>query len=306
MKYRWCVDEVSVYCYLYRPTATSVDTTTAIAVQHRPSSDHGSTEISTVSWPTYRLLSSVETQDPCYPVTHLEGWQRDQSYLGDELLFTKQLSFFPFDQKADNMAEQPLVHFSLDFITKTWLGRLKAAELLFTFLTATIGDFGISLAGNGCGPKVSFLTWIAWIAFIHALIDMIIHLMGLWERLYWFFRHPAILCALCGLAVIGFLIGSCLMASCAKDSLVSDKNAAGASAFFGFVCLVLFSIETYIHFKIYRGIQEEAGNQYTEQSKGADFTEPPPPYSPPSGVVWWGFMFVPGCNFYIGYLERSH
>lgn len=186
------------------------------------------------------------------------------------------------------MAEQQrvgLVHFSLDFITKTWLGRLKAAELLFTFLTATIGDFGIYWVRYDCGPKVSFLTWIAWIAFIHALVDMIIHLMGLWERLYWIFRHPAILCALCGLAVIGFLIGSCLMASCAKDYHVSDKNAAGASAFFGFVCLALFSIETYIHFKIYRGIQEEAGNQNTGQSKGADFTEPPPPYSPPSGVV---------------------
>ena len=185
------------------------------------------------------------------------------------------------------MAEQPrvgLVHFSIDFITKTWLGKLKAAEILFTFLTATIGGFGISWAWYGCGAKVGFLTWIAWIAFINALIDMIIHLMGLWERLYWIFRHPALLCALCGLAVVGFLIGSCLTASCANH-YVSDKNAAGASAFFGFVCLALFAVETYIHFKIYRSIQEEARNQNTEQSKGADFNEAPPPYSPPSGVV---------------------
>ena len=79
MKYWWCVGEMSVYFYLYRPTATSVDTTTAIAVQHRPShpqlstecrpsSDRGSTKISTVSRPTYRPLPSTEapykTHDP--------------------------------------------------------------------------------------------------------------------------------------------------------------------------------------------------------------------------------------------------
>ena len=65
---------MSVYCYLYRPTATSVDTTTTIAninrviPNYRPSSNRGSTEISTVSRPTYRPLLSIKapykTQDP--------------------------------------------------------------------------------------------------------------------------------------------------------------------------------------------------------------------------------------------------
>lgn len=180
-----------------------------------------------------------------------------------------------------------LVKFSLDFITKTWIGKLKAAELILTFLTAAIGDFGISRVICGrCGPRVSFLTWVAWIAFINALIDMIIHLMGLWERLYWIFRHPAIFCVLCGLAAFGFLLGSSLMASCANVWCVSDKGSAGASAFFGFICLALFAAEAYLHFKIYRGMQEESRNQDTEQGKSPDYIDPPPAYEPPSsGVV---------------------
>ena len=171
------------------------------------------------------------------------------------------------------------INFSIDYITKTWIGRLKAAELVLTLLA---GACGISLGSYGCGcsSKLGFFDFVAWTAFINALIDMIIHLLGLWERLLWICRHPAVYTVLCLVAVVGFLIGSSLVASCAKDYCATSASTAGAAAFFGFVCLAVFAVECFLHFKAYRSMQSEARQQSSGEAKPPDYIEPPP-----SGVV---------------------
>ena len=180
------------------------------------------------------------------------------------------------------MAQQgEFINPTLDYITKTLIGKLKCAELLFTVLAGACGSSVIPYVGCHCGPKFSFFNFVAWTAFINALIDMIIHLLGLWDRLLWIFRHPAVYTVLCALAVVGFLIGSSLVASCAsKYWCVSSKSTAGAAAFFGFVCLALFAVECFLQFKAYRSMQEEARQQSSGESKPPDYIEPPP-----SGVV---------------------
>ena len=190
------------------------------------------------------------------------------------------------------MAADPgdgLIKFSLDFITKTTLGKLKAAELVFTLLAGACGISVQSFTNCNCSSKVGFFDFVAWTAFINALIDMVIHLIGLWERLYWIFRHPAIFFVLCLLADVGFLIGSSLVASCSFAHCVTNPTTAAVAAFFGFVCLVLFAFETYLNLKIYRGMEEEARQQSSGQNKGPDFVEPPigppPPYARSGGVV---------------------
>ena len=75
------------------------------------------------------------------------------------------------------------------------------------------------------------------------------------------------------LAVIGFLIGSSLAASCAKDVCVTQKSAAGAASFFGFVCLALFALECYLHCMEYRSMQSEARQQSSGQDKPPDYIE---------------------------------
>ena len=159
------------------------------------------------------------------------------------------------------------IQFSLDFITKTWLGRLKCVELLFTLLAGACGSSVRSWIGNGygcgCVEKLSFFDFVAWTAFVNALIDIIIHLIGLWERILWFFRHPVLYLVLCGLAVLGFLIGSSLGASCAKRICVTSPSTAGVATFFGFVCLVLFAVEFFLHFQEYRIPQSESQHPRT-------------------------------------------
>ena len=170
---------------------------------------------------------------------------------------------------------------SLDYITKTWVGKLKVAELVLTLLAGACGSSVVSYVNScSCAPKFGFFDFVAWTAFINALIDMIIHLLGLWERLLWIFRHPAVYTVLCLLAVLGFLIGSSLAASCSKEWCVTSKSTAGAAAFFGFACLALFAFEAFLHFRTYRSMQDEARQQSSGEAKPPDYIEPPP-----SGVV---------------------
>lgn len=196
------------------------------------------------------------------------------------------------------MAEQGdgFIKFTPDFITKTLIGKVKCGQLVFTLLAGACGLSVISYLNScSCSSKFGFFDFVAWTAFINALIVMIIHLLGLWERLLWIFRHPAIHAILCALAVLGFLIGSSLAASCAKDWCVTSKSTAGAASFFGFVCLVLFAVEAFLQFQEYRSMQEEARHQSSGETKQPDYIEPPP-----SGVVWmfpvkhycWNCSFV--------------
>ncbi|KAM7440972.1 hypothetical protein ABFA07_009958 [Porites harrisoni] len=176
------------------------------------------------------------------------------------------------------------INFSLDYIIKTWVGKLKVGELVFTLLAGACGSSVISYDNScSCAPKFGFFDFVAWTAFINALINMIIHLLGLWERLLWIFRHSAVHTVLCFLAVIGFLIGSSLAASCAKDGCVTQKSTAGAASFFGFVCLALFALECFLHFMEYRSMQSEAHQQSSGQDKPPDYIEEKPTSEP--GVV---------------------
>ena len=170
-----------------------------------------------------------------------------------------------------------VIKFSLDYITKTWLGKLKAAEIVLTLLAGAWGSAVVYDVNCNCALKMGFFNFVSWAAFINALSDMIVHLIGLWERLQWIFRHPAELLVLCVLAVVGFLIGSSLAVWCAKDWCVTSKTTPGAVAFLGFVCMALFAVEAFLHFRIYRSMRNEAWQQSSGETKPPDNIGPPNP-----------------------------
>ncbi|XP_020915148.1 CKLF-like MARVEL transmembrane domain-containing protein 4 [Exaiptasia diaphana] len=156
-------------------------------------------------------------------------------------------------------------------ITFEWakqvLGMLLIAELLTTFLCGCCASSLSTWVGSGCAGKIGFLDFVTWTAFLNILIDMIIRILGLWERLLWIFRHPVVHLVLCGLAVAGFLIASSLVASCSK--YVYNGGAAVAAAIFGFISLILFGFEAFLHFKRYRNMESE-GRRQTEEHGKAD------------------------------------
>ena len=204
-----------------------------------------------------------------------------------------------YNANRSKMAQQDdgFIKFTPEFITKTLIGKVKCAQLVFTLLAGACGSSVYSYYNCNCSPKISFFDFVAWTAFINALIDMIIHLLGLWERLVWIFRHPAIHAVLCAIAVVSFLISASLAASCAKDWCVTSKGTAGAASFFGFVCLVLFGVEAFLQFQEYRGMQQEARHQSSAETKQPDYIEPPP-----SGVVWKSDNNCRNCSFFLNNL----
>ena len=160
--------------------------------------------------------------------------------------------------QEDGKSEDVSINISLDYITETWVGKLKVAELVFTLVGAVCGSLVECHDRCGCSRKMGFFDFVAWTAFINVLIDMMIHVLGLWDtihvlwlwdKLLWIFRHPAVYTVLCFLAVVGFLIGSSVAASATENRCSSSSAAVGAAVFFGFVCLVLFAVECFLHFK---------------------------------------------------------
>ncbi len=72
---------------------------------------------------------------------------------------------------------------------------------------------------------------------------------------------------LCSVATGAFLLTSSLVAGFAHYTV--DRHAAGASAFFGFACMVLFGIEAFIHFVAYRrgrldNVRQEEPDEFAE------------------------------------------
>ncbi|XP_031569283.1 uncharacterized protein LOC116303820 [Actinia tenebrosa] len=153
---------------------------------------------------------------------------------------------------------------------KVVLGQIAIAELVLTFLCGCCSSSVSWYISSGCGGKIGFLDFVAWTAFLNILIDLIIHTLGLWERLLWIFRHPAVHFVLCCLAVLGFLIGSSLVASCSKDNGVYNPGAGVAASIFGYICLVLFGVEAYLHFMKYRNMESEGRRQTGSEDAKAD------------------------------------
>ncbi|XP_032231483.2 uncharacterized protein LOC116614507 [Nematostella vectensis] len=153
---------------------------------------------------------------------------------------------------------------------KTTFGKLLIAELLLCFLCGACASSVVSWANSGCPGRMGFLDFVAWTAFLNLLIDLILRILGLWSRIHWVFHHPMLHLILSLLAVLGFLIGSSLSASCAKASLTRNHGAAAAGAVFGFVCLILFSIEAFLHFRRYKNMEAEARQQTTSDEFKAD------------------------------------
>lgn len=162
--------------------------------------------------------------------------------------------------------ENRFIKITFDWI-RTPLGMLLIGELVMSFLCGCCEASLSTWYGSGCAGKIAFLGTVTWTAFLNILIDMIIKILGLWERLLWIFRHPLVHLALCGLAIFGYLLSSALVASCSSSAYVFNSGAAVAASIFGFVCLGLFACEAFLHFKRYRNMQSEGRHQTEEEVK---------------------------------------
>eukprot|EP00794_Sanderia_malayensis_P007937 gene7937-8792_t len=171
------------------------------------------------------------------------------------------------DQQARQANQGPacgIIKWDPTYVTKRWDGRLKLAEIVITFLA------GVCLPNTAYKHTgaFSFFSFVAWTSFINCMIDMFLHLTSLWDRILYICRAPEVYMVLCAIASAMFLLASSIVAAFVNHSTNSD--AASASAFFGFVGMVLFGIEAYLHYTTYR----RGRRDNVRQDEPDEFAEP--------------------------------
>lgn len=181
------------------------------------------------------------------------------------------------------------IELNTDYFIKTLFGRLVLIELVITLICGACSSGTLSY--SYCPGHYGFLAFVAWTSFLNLLIFAILKLVGLWDRfrMFWIFPHPIIPVIFYTLAVVGFLIGSCLAASCANRATGSGT----AAAVFGFCCLFLFALELFFAFKAFRSSANEARQQA-------------PKYDPePAAVVWYELSDAPNVQKWLNSKETK-
>lgn len=172
-----------------------------------------------------------------------------------------------------------MIVFDLSYVTDTWLGRVKFFELIFITLAGCILPSVIGVFFT----RFSFYTFVVWTSFMYISLDLILHVTSLWRRMPKLCTSSDILLYPVLMGALAFMISSCLVASVADHFPGSRGTRCGLSAAFGFLTMLLFLIEAFLH---YRNIPHNNNNDEDEEEgertiSGPIFrgTEHPPPYT---------------------------
>lgn len=176
--------------------------------------------------------------------------------------------------------EMIIVEFS--YVTDSWFGRVKLLQFLFVTLAGIITPSAIYLLFS----SYAFFVFIVWTSFIYIFLDLVLHFTSLWRRLPKVLTAPAVLIFPLGLGVVVFLIGSSLIASAAHIANGSQSVTSGLGAFCGYVVMILFGIEIFLHLRTMRldGPQAEAPavnparNRPISHPVSVEIDNEPPPY----------------------------
>lgn len=132
------------------------------------------------------------------------------------------------------------------YFRDTWIGRLKIVEFFSSLLTGAL----VPTTVFRHGAAFSFMSFVAWTTLINVVIDIILHLAYLWDKLTFLTDYPEILVGLCALGSFSFFLAS--VTELAVSSHAEDPNLGRASAVFGLVCFAALAIECYLYFCKYR------------------------------------------------------
>lgn len=155
---------------------------------------------------------------------------------------------------AADQQQQPSVQsfLNFEFFRDTWVGRLKIAEFFFCLLAAALVP--ASVYGHEAG--FGFMSFVAWTAFISILTDCFLHLIrDIWEKLVFLIDHPEIYLVLCVIGATGLCLAS--ITELAISTYAKNPSMARASGVFGFVVMLAFAIEAFLHFQSFKEKVEE-------------------------------------------------
>ena len=144
--------------------------------------------------------------------------------------------------------QRPFLDF--EYLYASWVGRFKIAEFFTSLLAGALVPSAYKHGG-----AFTFMSWVAWTTFINVVLDIILHLVRVWEKLVFVRTYPQVLVCLCFLGSMSLGIAGVLEVF--LSHYAEDPGLGYTSALFGFMCCVVLAIECFFHYKSYREKQQE-------------------------------------------------
>ena len=156
--------------------------------------------------------------------------------------------------------ERPFLDF--EYLYASWVGRFKIAEFFTSLLAGALVPRTTSKHGGG----FEFMSVVAWTTFINVVIDIILHLVRVWEKLVFVRTYPQVLVCLCFLGSMSLFVAGIVEVGISQYA--EDPILGYASALFGFMCCVVLAVECFVHYKSYREKQQERATEMTRAAEG--------------------------------------
>lgn len=169
----------------------------------------------------------------------------------------------PAKEPTAAVEDKPFLDFP--YLYGTLSGRFKIGEFFTSLLAGALVPYTVYKHVGG----FSFMRFVAWMTFIPVLIDIILHLVRLWDKLVFVHTYPQALVVLCFLGAISFFVAS--LVEIGVSQYAKDPGLGYASAVFGLCCAALLALECFYCYRSYREKQRERA---VEMSSPAAVTYP--------------------------------
>lgn len=167
---------------------------------------------------------------------------------------------------SDQNERRPFLDFKYLYLTLS--GRLKIAEFITSLLAGALVPSTVYKHAAG----FSFVSFVAWTTFINVVLDIILHLVRVWEKLLFVSRYPQVLVCLCFLGSISLFVAGIVEISISKYA--KYPGLGYASAFFALACCALLAVECFYHYRRYRDAQHQKATEMTSTADSGAVQDP--------------------------------
>ena len=140
-----------------------------------------------------------------------------------------------------------MIQLNFKYITNTWFGRVKLLQLIFCLLAGCVLPSDIN---SYLFTRFSFYTFVIWTCFMYIFIDFFVHVTSVSRMLPTFCHTTDIMMYPLFIGALTLLLTCSLVAGVADELWRSNNEArTGFSVAFGFVLMLLFLVEAFLHYK---------------------------------------------------------
>ena len=165
-------------------------------------------------------------------------------------------------KEPSSRTEENRPFLDFEYLYSSWVGRFKIIEFVTSLLAGALVPSTVEKHGGGFG----FMSFVAWITFINVLIDIILHLVRVWEKLVFVHTYPQVMVCLCFLGSISLLVAG--FVALGISQYATEPGLGYASAFFAFICCVVLGIECIFHYRSYRDKQHQNASEMSTTAEG--------------------------------------